>query len=248
MFKDDYAPSAGGPTATGRRLHDLAVCERPQERLQRSGAAALSESELLAMILRSGNRSCDVLTLASKLLREAGSLAALLKWQEADFRKLKGIGKVKALQLLTVLEISRRILCECGEPEADFSGPEPVFAYFRPLTAGLEVEKFWALCLNRKNRLLRRVEVTSGTASSSLVHPREVFREAIRQGASAVIAVHNHPSGDPAPSRADIQVTRQLRESAKIIGIDLLDHIIIGTPVADPVGTGYYSFNEAGLL
>src|SRR5690606_32026595 len=112
----------------------------------------------------------------------------------------------------------------------------------------LEVEKFWALCLNRKNRLLKVCEVTSGTASNSLVHPREVYREAIRSGASAVICAHNHPSGDPSPSGADIKVTRQLREAASVVGIDLLDHVILGQPTADPRHLGYYSFQESGLL
>jgi DNA repair protein RadC len=112
----------------------------------------------------------------------------------------------------------------------------------------LAVEKFWVLCLNRKNRLLKQVEVTSGTATSSLAHPREVFREAIRHGATAVVCVHNHPSGDPAPSAADVQVTRQLRDAAKAVDIELLDHVIVGRAGADPQGRGYYSFREAGVI
>jgi len=116
------------------------------------------------------------------------------------------------------------------------------------LAAGLAVEKFWVLCLNRKNRLLKRVEITSGTATSSLAHPREVFREAIRQGATSVVCAHNHPSGDPAPSAADVQVTRQIRDAARAVDIELLDHVILGLPGADPRGLGYYSFREAGVL
>lgn len=104
------------------------------------------------------------------------------------------------------------------------------------------------LCLNRKNRLLKRVEVTSGTANAALAHPREVFRAAIREAASAVICVHNHPSGDPAPSAADLSATRQLREAARAVDIELLDHVIVGRVAADPVGRGYFSFREAGLL
>ena len=110
------------------------------------------------------------------------------------------------------------------------------------------MEKFWVLCLNRKNRLLKQVEITSGTATSSLAHPREVFREAIRHGATAVICVHNHPSGDPAPSAADLQITRQLREAARAVDIDLLDHVILGRPEADPRGLGYYSFRQSGVV
>jgi len=123
-----------------------------------------------------------------------------------------------------------------------------VARHFHTLTVGEDVERFWVLCLDRKNRLIKRIEVTKGTATSCLAHPREVFRHAIKLSATAIIAVHNHPSGDPAPSRADIQVTRQLRESAKVIGIELIDHIIVGQRTHDPQGLGYYSFNEAGLI
>jgi DNA repair protein RadC len=110
------------------------------------------------------------------------------------------------------------------------------------------VEKFWVLCLNRKNRLIKRVEISSGSATSSLAHPREVFRAAIREGACAIACVHNHPSGDPAPSAADMQVTRQLREAARAVDIELIDHVIIGRASADPLGLGYFSFRAAGML
>ncbi|NDV61092.1 DNA repair protein RadC [Puniceicoccales bacterium CK1056] len=110
------------------------------------------------------------------------------------------------------------------------------------------VESFWVVCLNRKNKPLARSMVTKGTATASLVHPREVFRPVILTGASACVVVHNHPSGDPSPSQADIRATRQLREAAKVVQIDLLDHVIVGDKVDDPIGRGYYSFAEAGLL
>jgi DNA repair protein RadC len=233
---------------SANRLKELAVGERPQERLEKHGAGALSDTELLAMLLRSGTRGQDVLTLATRLIAEAGSLAGLIAWKEPDFRRLKGIGRVKALQLVTVMEIARRVLGQQAGDAPLLGSADLVAAYFHPIAAGLQVEKFWVLCLNRKNRLLKRVEITSGTASNSLVHPREVFREAIREGALSVICVHNHPSGDPAPSSADINVTRQLCEAAKTIGIELTDHVIIGQPVRDPVGLGYYSFRAAGLI
>ena len=230
------------------KLSDLSVAERPQERLETFGARSLSDSELLAMILRSGSKGRNVLSVASEILREAGSLQNLLKWSDSEFRKIKGIGKVKALQLITVVEICRRVRDRAPALEPILDSPELVFKCMQLHCQGLEVEKFWALSLNRKNRLLKLSEVTSGTASNSLVHPREVFREAIRQGASALICVHNHPSGDPSPSAADIKVTRQLREAASVVSIDLLDHVVIGSQVADPRGQGYYSFQEAGLL
>ncbi len=230
------------------RLRDLAVSERPQERLERLGATALSDTELLAMLLRSGSRGMNVLTVAQQLLTKAGSLADLVLWQDTDFRQLKGIGRVKAAQLITVMEIARRVLASERDTAPILNRPQLVLEHFQPLLAGLTVEKFWVVCLNRKNRLLKLVEITSGTATSSLVHPREVFREAIRHGATAVLCAHNHPSGDPAPSAADIQVTRQLREAAKTVDIDLTDHVILGRPAADPRGLGYYSFRETGML
>lgn len=232
----------------GNRLRETAVGDRPQERLQRLGAAALSDSELLAMLLRSGTRGHDVLTLATRLIAEAGSLAGLISWKENDFRRLKGIGRVKALQLLTVMEIARRVVGQQSGESPLLNRSDLVAAHLQPIAQGLEVEKFWVLCLNRKNRLLRRVEISSGTATAALAHPREVFRAAIRESSTAVICAHNHPSGDPAPSAADIHLTRILRDAARAIEIDLLDHIIVGRPTADPTGRGYYSFREAGIL
>jgi DNA repair protein RadC len=182
------------------------------------------------------------------LIADAGSLAGLIAWKETDFRKLKGIGRVKALQLLTVMEIARRVVGQQAGDAPHLGRADLVAAYFQPIATGLQVEKFWVVCLNRKNRLVKRVEITSGTASNSLVHPREVFRDAIREGALAIVCVHNHPSGDPTPSAADIQVTRQLREAAKTVSIDLVDHVIIGQKSCDPAGLGHYSFRAAGLL
>ncbi len=230
------------------RLREMAVGDRPQERLERLGAGALSDSELLAMLLRSGTHGHDVLTLATRLIAEAGSLAGLIAWQDTDFRRLKGIGRVKALQLLTVMEIARRVVGQQTSEAPLLNRADLVAAYLQPHVQGLAVEKFWVLCLNRKNRLLRRVEISSGTATAALAHPREVFREAIREAATAVICAHNHPSGDPEPSAADVRLTRQLREAAKAIDIDFLDHVIIGRPLADPTGRGHYSFREAGVL
>lgn len=230
------------------RLREMAVGDRPQERLQQLGPGALSDTELIAMLLRSGTRGQDVVTLATRLIAEAGSLAGLISWKEADFRRLKGIGHVKALQLVTVMEIARRVVSQQAGEMPLLNRADLVAAHLHPIAHGLQVEKFWVLCLNRKNRLLRRVEVTSGTATAALAHPREVFREAIRESASAVICSHNHPSGDPAPSAADIQLTRQLREAARAVDIELLDHVVLGRASADPAGRGFFSFREAGLL
>lgn len=230
------------------RLREIAVAERPQERLEKHGPQALSDTELLAMLLRSGTRGNDVLTMAGRLIKDAGSLGALIQWQPADFQKLHGIGRVKALQLLTVMEVARRVIGQQSQAEPLLDRAKLVFEHLQPTVAGLEVEKFWVLCLNRKNRLIKCVEVTSGTATAALAHPREVFRAAIREAAAAVICAHNHPSGDPAPSAPDLHVTRQLREASKAVEIELIDHVIVGRPATDPIGRGYFSFREAGLL
>lgn len=226
----------------------MAPADRPQERLERHGAGALSDSELVALLLRSGTRGQDVVTLATRLLAAAGSLPALVTWRETEFRRLKGIGRVKANQLVAAMEIARRAARLPSGDAPPMNSAVNVAALFQPLVLGLDVEKFWVLCLNRKNRLLKQVEVTSGTATSALAHPREVFRIAVREGATAVICVHNHPSGDPSPSAADLQITRQLREAARIIDIDFLDHVIIGRAAADPTGRGHFSFRESHLL
>lgn len=233
---------------TSPRLRDMVVGERPQERLQQYGARALSDSELLAIILRKGDSRQDIMGLVVSLLKLTGGLAGLMKASPEEYAQCRGVGPVKAAQLQAVCELSRRLLICNSDAVPSFDAPDTVFTFFQPDWLGLEVEKFWVLCLNRKNGLIKKVEVTSGTVSSSLVHPREVFREAIRAGSSAIIAVHNHPSGDPSPSSADLRVTRQLREAARIIDIDFLDHIIIGSREGDPKGTGFYSFNEAGLI
>jgi DNA repair protein RadC len=235
---------------TPNRLRSLAVSERPQERMERDGVDALSDTELLAMLVRSGTRGQDVLTLCASLLLKAESLDRLAHWKATDFRKIKGIGRIKALQLEAVMHVVKRV--RLREQDADplplLDLPSRIFNHLQPHTHGLAVENFWVLCLNRKNRLLKLVKLTIGTASSALAHPREVFREAMRESASAVICAHNHPSGDPSPSSADLAITRQLRDAAKTVDIDLHDHIIMGTRAADPAGLGYYSFRTAGLL
>jgi DNA repair protein RadC len=230
------------------RLRDMAAGERPQERLEKFGPQALSDTELLAMLLRSGTRGQDVMTLSARLISAAGSLSGLLKWQVEDFCQLKGIGRVKALQLVAVLELAKRVVSQQAEDEPLLDRPERIVAHMLPVVAGLEVEKFWVLCLNRRNRLIKRVELTSGTANATLAHPREVFRIAIREGSSALVCVHNHPSGDPSPSAPDVQITRMLRDAARTIDITLIDHVILGRPAADPVGKGYYSFRETGVI
>lgn len=231
------------------RIRDLAVAERPQEKQEKHGPAVLTDAEQLAMILRNGSAGRNVKCVADDLLAAGGgTLVGLLNWSAGDFQRVKGIGRVKAQQLLSVLEIARRVLAQREAPAPVMERPDLVWRALEPELLGLQVEKFWVFSLNRRNRLLRRDAVTTGTATSSLVHPREVFREAIKAGAVAVVVAHNHPSGDPSPSSADLAITRQLREAARAVQIELLDHVVLGRAGDDPTGRGFYSFREAGLL
>jgi DNA repair protein RadC len=235
------------PTALNL-LRATATGERPQERLEKLGAKALNDIELLALLLRSGTRGQDVMTLSTRLLAEAKSIPGLLEWKEPEFRRWRGVGRVKAVQLVAVMEFAKRAHQGVATEPAILNQATRIVAALAASVEGLQVEKFWVLCLNRRNRLLKQVEVSSGTATATLAHPREVFRPAIREAAAAIVCAHNHPSGDPSPSAADIQLTRQLREAASAVDIPLLDHVIIGRRGADPLGRGYYSFREAGLL
>jgi DNA repair protein RadC len=170
-------------------------------------------------------------------MAEAGSLTRLASWNEADFRRLKGIGRVKSGQLVALMEIARRVIGRPSEEGPVLNRADLIASYLRPYTVGLDVEKFWVLCLNRKNRLIKRVEVTSGTATATLAHPREVFRAAIRESACAIVASHSHPSGDPASSSADLEITHLLREAAKTVEITLADHVIILSKPLDKIIT-----------
>ena len=234
------------PAAT--QLKDLPLEERPQERLERLGAGALSDRELLAMIIRSGTAKKDVLALADELLRNAGSLSGLLRWDASDFQRINGIGKIKALQLSTHVEIAKRMMRGKRNPDVRLDDPQKVWEYLYPEVRSDNVEKVWVLCLDRKNKLIRAEPVTSGTATGSLVHPREVFRPAIRCGATAIILAHNHPSGDPTPSSADLQVTQKILDASKSVELEMHDHVILGEPENCPTGEGYFSFSDAGLI
>lgn len=229
-------------------LRDLPPSERPQERLEHLGPQALSDRELLAMILRSGTARYDVLALADILISQAGSLAGLVRWDALEFQKIPGVGKVKALQLTAQVEVAKRISQGNRLETTFFDGPKKVWTLLYPVSLVESVEKVWVLCLDRKNKLLRFENITSGTATGSLVHPREVFRPAIRWGATAIILAHNHPSGDPTPSSSDLKVTQKISEAARHLDIDFHDHVIIGEPNNCPAGIGYYSFADSGLI
>jgi DNA repair protein RadC len=240
----------GNDGDAGRRDFTLPLSEQPPQRLENYGPGAASDTELLAMMLQSsGTRPCQALALAAQLLTEAGSIHTLLTWGVADYRRLKGIGRIKALQLTTVAEIARRMMAPQSATAPILNRPEALVAHLAPIAAGLTVEKFWVFCLSRRNRLIKRIELTSGTTTQTLAHPRDVFRAAIREaGTTGIACAHNHPSGDPSPSAPDLHVTRLIRDAARAIDVEFLDHVIIGRVDADPTGLGYYSFRAAGVL
>lgn len=245
---ETVAPEWFYPPASAEPLR-LAVCERPRERAKAFGPAALSDVEALALVLQGAGAEPErAIEQARALVTRFGGLGAMLGKSARELQAVAGVGEALALRVVAMMEISRRVLIGAAGESPVLSRPEAIAHYMEPRCAGLEVEKFWVVCLNRKNRVIECVEVTSGTATAALAHPREVFRAAIRAGATGIACVHNHPSGDPAPSAPDLNVTRLLKEAAKAVDIELVDHVIIGRASASPSGKGYFSFREAGII
>ena len=215
--------------------------EKPREKLLRRGIHTLSDAELVALILRTGTGDCTALDLARSLLVREQSLRSIGKRTPAELMRQRGIGPAKALELLAAFEIGRRAQAECERERPIFRSPEDVARRMVPLLRDRTTEVFYVLVMDAKNALKIDVELSIGTLNASLVHPREVYKVAIDNGAAAIIVVHNHPSGNPEPSTDDIDITRQLAEAGKIIGIPLHDHLIVA-------GEQYTSHAERGLL
>jgi DNA repair protein RadC len=227
---------------------ETAVSEWPRVRARELGLGALSDSELVTLQLQGvDDEPGAARAVAVKLVNHYGSLAALVGRTVGELMAVGGLSESQAWRLHASTETARRCMAATGEEQA-LNRADLVATFMQSRVAGLEVEKFWVLCLNRKNRLIRCCEVTSGTATAALAHPREVFRAAIRESATGIICCHNHPSGDPAPSAPDLHCTRQLREAARAVDVELIDHVIVGRVGADPTGKGYWSFRDAGLL
>jgi len=204
--------------------------ERPRERLLRFGAYGLSTAQLLAIILRTGDKNKSALELGREILTNFNGLKAIEDASPYEFSKIKGIGNTKIAQLKAAFELGRRLLQnEAGDAVKvpSFRNSHEVYEYYRPRFYGLKKEKFLCVLLDIKNRVFKETTVSDGTLTSSLVHPREVFRYAIKEAAASVLFVHNHPSGDPSPSRDDLEITKRLIETGKIIGINVLDHVVI---------------------
>ena len=223
-------------------ITDLPLDQRPRERLLAEGDRALSDAELLAIILRSGTPQETAIGLAHRLLARYGNFRALATRTAAELSSLKGIGPAKTAQIKAAFEIGRRHATQqAAEPGRQIVDSGVVFEMCEPKLRDRKKETFVTLLLDTKNRVFRELTVSEGTLTASLVHPREVFAAAIRENACGIICVHNHPSGDPTPSPRDIEITRRLHETSRLTGIRMLDHIIIGDG-------RYYSFADEGKL
>jgi DNA repair protein RadC len=224
-------------------IKDWPAADRPREKLLDKGAHALSETELLAIVLRNGNASTGETAIdhARVLLSRFGGLKGIDEASISELGQLKGIGPAKVAQIKASLEIARRVgnhKWEVGQP---LRSSEDVFRHFSDSLGNEKRELFYVVLLNNKNRKIREVKISEGSLTASLVHPREVYNPVIRESAAAVIFVHNHPSGDPAPSQEDIEITRRLKEVGDLMGVRVLDHVVIGLE-------RYYSFSDKGLL
>lgn len=221
---------------------------QPREMFDRIGAEHVPDEVLLAILLRFGTAGLNVVDLARDILRRFGSLTALVRADPEQFRSLKGIGPTKARELKAALELARRLSQEQVEERPAIHSPEDAARLLREQARELDHERFWVLLLDTRNRLKEHpLMVSQGTLNASLVHAREVFKPAVLHGAAAILVAHNHPSGDPSPSKEDLKVTRDLIEAGKVLNIRLLDHVIIGHP--RPGNPSYFfSLRESGLV
>jgi len=213
---------------TSLMIRDFPEDERPRERLIQDGPQSLSNHELLAIMLRTGSKEESVLQLANRLLTTFEGLRLLKDASVDEMMSIKGIGSAKAVQIMAAVELGRRIHRLQYEDRYVIRSPEDAANYVMEDMRFLTQEHFVCLYLNTKNQVLHQQTIFIGSLNASIVHPREVFKEAFRRSAASFICLHNHPSGDPSPSREDIDVTKRLNECGKLIGIELLDHLIIG--------------------
>ncbi|GFR34896.1 RadC family protein [Thermobrachium celere] len=210
------------------RIKDIPIEERPRERLIKYGESALSNAELLAIILRTGTKSESALDLAKKILSKYGGITFLANSSVFELSKIRGIGFAKACQIKACIELGKRLNSFKGQEKVKITCPEDVALLVMDEMRFLTKEHFRVIFLNTKNYVIQVKDISIGSLNSSIVHPREVFLEAIKQSSASIILCHNHPSGDPNPSSEDINITKRLIDAGKILGIEVLDHLIIG--------------------
>ena len=224
-------------------MKDLPTSERPREKLMNHGAEALSNAELLAILLRTGTQEESVMRLAERILIEAGEdgLGGLAHSSIESLMKRKGVGEAKAITIAAALELGKRVAIGNSKKRVIIRSSDDIANYTMPRLRYCDREHFYAILLNTKNHVIASPLISIGTLSESLVHPRELFKEAINHSSSSIILVHNHPSGDPSPSREDIMMTRRIIEGGRLLDIQILDHVIIGDNT-------YISLREQGYF
>jgi DNA repair protein RadC len=232
---------------TGIRIKDLPKNERPRERLAALGADALRPAELIAILLRTGMTGCSAVQVAEQLLQKFKSLDALSRASLEDLKTIKGIGQDKAIALKAAFTLARLLARELQGEAPLLDSPDRIADFLREENRAYEVEQLQAVLLNTRRKLIRVDIISNGILDSLLVHPREVFKSAIAANASALVLVHNHPSGDPSPSEADIRATRDLIRAGQLLKIEVLDHVILGRRTAEN-GRDYVSLRELGYF
>ena len=231
----------------GIRIKDLPENERPRERLANLGAEALKNSELIAILLRTGTKGVSAVQIAEQLLHTFPTLDALARASLDDLRTVKGIGRDKAIALKSAFTLAVRMAEELHTDAPVLDTPERIADMLRDGSRGYQVEHFQAVLLNARRKLIKVERISQGLVDSILVHPREVFRSAIAANACSLVLVHNHPSGDPTPSESDIRVTRDLIRAGQLLKIEVADHIILGNRTPGNA-KGYVSLRELGLF
>jgi len=232
---------------TNPRIKDMAAQDRPRERLVLEGADALSNAELIAILLRTGLKGYSAIHIAQQLLAKFGTLDALARAPLEELRQIKGVGRDKAVTLKAAFTLARKMAAEMRADAPLLDTPERIADLLREESRPQDVEQFRVVLLNTRRRLIGLETISQGTIDTLLVHPREVFKRAIAANASAVVLVHNHPSGDPTPSEADIKVTRDLIRAGQLLKIEVLDHVIIGRRTTERQ-KDYVSLRELGYF
>ena len=232
---------------TNPRIKDMAAKDRPRERLVLEGADALSNAELIAILLRTGLKGYSAIHIAQQLLAKFGTLDGLARAPLEELRQVKGVGRDKAVTLKAAFTLARKMAAEMRAESPLLDTPERIADLLREASRQQDVEQFRVVLLNTRRRLIGLETISQGTLDTLLVHPREVFKRAIAANASAVVLVHNHPSGDPTPSEADIKVTRDLIRAGQLLKIEVLDHVIIGRGTLERQ-KDYLSLRELGYF